>query len=60
MARYVGGMLEAFAGGILANIVTLIFVYNLWKLTKNEKDIKAMLVILACCGVVLTVGFAVR
>ena len=48
-------LVEVFAGAILANFVTITIVYNLWKLTKNERDLKAILVLLFCAlAIVLT------
>lgn len=41
-------LVEVFAGAILANFVTFTIIYNMWKLTKNERDLKAILICLAC------------
>lgn len=49
-------LVEVFAGAILANFVTVTILYNLWKLTKNERDIKAIIVLLVCAGIVVLTG----
>lgn len=49
-------LVEVFAGAILANFVTFTIVYNMWKLTKNERDLKAILVLLVCLGVIVLAG----
>lgn len=45
-------IVEIFAGAILANFVTVTILYNLWKLTKNERDLKAIGICLACFGAI--------
>lgn len=45
-------LVEVFAGAVLANFVTLTIGYNLWKLTKNERDLKAIAICLACLAVI--------
>jgi hypothetical protein len=49
-------LVEVFAGAILANFVTITIVYNMWKLTKNERDLKAILVLLVCLGIIVLAG----
>jgi len=49
-------LVEIFAGAMLANFVTGTLVYNLWKLTKNERDLKAIAICLACSGVIVLAG----
>lgn len=49
-------IVEVFAGAILANFVTFTIIYNMWKLTKNERDLKAILVLLFCIVVIVLVG----
>lgn len=49
-------LVEVFAGAILANFVTFTIVYNMWKLTKNERDLKAILVLLVCLGIIVLAG----
>ena len=49
-------LVEVFAGAILANFVTFTIVYNMWKLTKNERDLKAILICLVCLGVIVLAG----
>lgn len=49
-------LVEVFAGAILANFVTFTIIYNMWKLTKNERDLKAILVLLFCAVIIVLVG----
>lgn len=49
-------IVDVFAGAILANFVTFTIIYNLWKLTKNERDLKAILVLLVCLGIIVLAG----
>lgn len=49
-------IVEVFAGAILANFVTITIIYNMWKLTKNERDIKAILICLVCLGIIVLAG----
>ena len=49
-------LVEVFAGAILANFVTGTLVYNLWKLTKNERDLKAIAICIVCFGVIGLAG----
>lgn len=49
-------LVQIFAGAVLANFVTATIVYNLWKLSKNERDLKAMLICIACFGVIVVAG----
>lgn len=49
-------LVEVFAGSILANFVTFTIIYNLWKLTKNERDMKAILICLVCLGIIVLAG----
>lgn len=49
-------LVEVFAGAILANFVTVTILYNLWKLTKNERDLKAIAICLVCFGVIVLAG----
>ncbi len=53
-----GLLVQVFAGAILANFVTVTILYNLWKLTKNERDLKAMAVLFVCAMIILAVGLA--
>lgn len=53
-------LVEVFAGAILANFVTGTLVYNLWKLTKNERDLKAIAICIACFGAVILSALALR
>ena len=55
-AHFAGMIVEVFAGAILANFVTFTIIYNLWKLTKNERDIKAIIVLIVCAGIIVLVG----
>lgn len=52
-------MLESAAGGLFANLVTVVLIYGMWRLTKNEKDWWAMVICLICFGTAATIGFAV-
>ncbi len=36
--------------------MTITIVYNMWKLTKNERDLKAILVLLVCLGIIVLAG----
>lgn len=49
-------LVEVFAGAILANFVTFTIIYNLWKLTKNERDLKAILICIVCLGIIVLAG----
>ncbi len=49
-------LVEVFAGAMLANFVTGTLVYNLWKLTKNERDMKAIAICLVCFCVIALAG----
>ncbi len=49
-------LVEVFAGAILANFVTVTIIYNMWKLTKNESDLNAILICLVCFGVIVLAG----
>ncbi len=49
-------IVEVFAGAILANFVTFTIIYNLWKLTKNERDLKAILICIVCLGIIVLAG----
>ena len=51
-------IVDVFAGAILANFVTFTIIYNLWKLTKNERDIKAILILLVCFGAIVLSALA--
>jgi hypothetical protein len=51
-------LVEIFAGAVLANFVTVTILYGLWRLSKNERDLKAMGMCLACFGVIVLAGFA--
>lgn len=49
-------LVEVFAGSILANFVTFTIIYNLWKLTKNERDMKAIAILIVCAVIIVSVG----
>ncbi len=49
-------LVQVFAGAVLANFVTVTILYNLWKLSKNERDLKAIVICLACFGVIVLAG----
>lgn len=49
-------IVEVFAGAILANFVTFTIIYNMWKLTKNERDLKAILICIVCLGIIVLAG----
>jgi hypothetical protein len=53
-------LVEVFAGSILANFVTITVIYGLWRLTKNERDIGAMGICLACFAAIFLTGLALR
>lgn len=43
---------ETFSAVVLANFVTAWFAYAMWRLKRDEKDLKAMGIALACLGFV--------
>lgn len=53
-------MLEVFVAVLGANALTVGWFYCLWRLTKNEKDMKALLGFLAICGIGLFFVYASR
>ena len=48
------------AGALIANFLTVVFLYALWRLTKNEGDMRAIGMVLAVCAVVIVIGLAGR
>jgi hypothetical protein len=43
-------ILTATAGALLANFLTVALIYGMWRLTKNERDLPAILICLAPLG----------
>jgi hypothetical protein len=44
-------VVQTFVGSMLANWITIALLYGIWRLTKNEQDMKAIGICLACLGV---------
>lgn len=51
-------ILKIFVVVIAANALTVGWFYCLWRLSKNEKDMRAILGFLAICGIVLFFVYA--
>lgn len=50
---------EIFVEVIAANMVTVAFLYALWRINKNENDWTAMAIVLACCLIVGVSAYAI-
>lgn len=53
-------LLTATAGALIANFLTVIFLYALWRLTKNEKDTGAIVMALTVSLTVAGIGLILR
>lgn len=47
---------DVFAAVILANMLFMTVIYGMWRVSKDEKDIKAMLLIIGCCLIAAFIG----
>lgn len=53
-------LLTATAGALIANMLTFAMIYGLWRLTKDDRDIKGMLLVAITGFIVAGIGLIGR